>query len=287
MRASLPFLLLFGVVAFGCANEAPAAGDSGERAKTVAVITVDRTDPASPDAPGNASAIARFVSVPAFTDANRVLVSAGATAELPAAGGCQTADAPEEVDGAQTPVEFVEAGEVSLVASGVTTPLVPHAFPAVGTFASGVLYTTRDRESGALPSSVPYQIAVSGSPAMAAFHTVADAPKTPATVQIGRLELSDVESVQTTRPIEISWEPGEPTDTVYVELVSYDGAPGIVCTFHDKDGSGQVPEGVFSGAGAGRIALHRLRTRHIDAQNAGAGEIRFDFQVGASVDFSR
>jgi hypothetical protein len=33
--------------------------------------------------------------------------------------------------------------------------------------------------------------------------------------------------------------------------------------------------------------VHRLRTRHLGDAKAPSGEIRFDFQVGASVEFSR
>jgi hypothetical protein len=43
-----------------------------------------------------------------------------------------------------------------------------------------------------------------------------------------------------------------------------------------------VPEGTFTGAGAGRLALHRLRARSFEAS-----EMRFDFQVGAPVEFAK
>jgi hypothetical protein len=279
-----------GAVALGCANEAPAVVDGGEHAKTVALISVDRSDPAAPDAPGSASAIARFVSVPEFTDPSRLLVTAGATLELPAPGSCQVADGQDDVESAapaQVPIEFVEAGEVTLAASGVTTPLVPHAFPAVGTFASGVLYTTRDRESSALPSAVPYLLSVTGSSSIGAVRAVVDAPAAPASVQVGRLDLTELDGIRTSRAIDVSWERGESSDVVYVELVAYDGSPSVVCSFADQAGFGTVPSGTFTGTGGGRLALHRLRTRHLGAPNAATGEIRFDFQVGASVEFSR
>jgi hypothetical protein len=289
MRLSLPLCLALGATAFACANEAPTVVDGGERAKTLAVITVDRSDPALPGSPGSASAIARFVSVPEFSDATRLLVASGAIFELPALGTCQLAEAQDELEGATAllgPVEFVEAGEVTLAASGVTTPLVPHAFPAVGTF-SGVLYTTRDRESSALPSAVPYVVSVTGSPGMSAVHTVAEAPPVPAHVRIGGADLGDIDVVRTDRAIDVSWERGAATDIVYVELLSYDGSPTTVCSFPDQVGTGTVAAGTVAGTGGGRIAVHRLRQRHIGAATAALGEIRFDFQVGASVEFSR
>jgi hypothetical protein len=290
MRLSLPLCLALGATAFACANEAPTVVDGGERAKTLAVITVDRNDPASADLAGSASAIARFVSVPEFSDASRLLVASGAIFELPALGTCQAAEAQDELEGANAllgPVEFVEAGEVTLAASGVTTPLVPHAFPAVGTFASGVLYTTRDRESSALPSAVPYVVSVTGSPEMTAVRAQADAPPVPAHVRVGGADLGDIDVVRTDRAIDVSWERGAAADVVYVELLSYDGSPTTVCSFPDQVGAGSISAGTFAGAGGGRIAVHRLRQRHIGAASASVGEIRFDFQVGASVEFSR
>jgi hypothetical protein len=82
--------------------------------------------------------------------------------------------------------------------------------------------------------------------------------------------------------VELSWTPGEAGDTVYAELLAYDGSPSVVCTFHDDAGAGVVPEGTFTGAGAGRLALHRLRARSFEAS-----EMRFDFQVGAPVEFAK
>jgi hypothetical protein len=229
------------------------------------------------------------VSVPEFSDASRLLIASGALFELPALGTCQLAESQDELDGNALlgPVEFVEAGEVTLAASGVTTPLVPHAFPAVGTFASGVLYTTRDRESSALPSAVPYLVSVTGSPVMVAVHTQAEAPPVPAHVRVGGADLGDIDVVRTDRAIDLSWERGAPADVVYIELLSYDGSPTTVCSFSDQVGTGSIAAGTFAGTGGGRIALHRLRQRHIGAANAAVGEIRFDFQVGASVEFSR
>lgn len=288
MRRSLPLCLLLGATAFACANEAPTVVDGGEKAKTLALITVDRSDPTALGTQGSASAIARFVSVPEFADTSRLLVASGALSELPALGSCQ-GELPDELEGAAAllgPVEFVEAGEVSLAVSGVTTPLVPHAFPAVGSFASGVLYTTRDRASSALPSDVPYLVSVSGSPAMPSFHAEVEAPAVPSHVRIGGAELGELDVIRADRPIEITWERGAASDIVYVELLAYDGSPTATCAFADVRGQGAVTPGAFAGSGAGRIAVHRLRQRHIGAAG-GEGEIRFDFQVGAAVEFSR
>jgi hypothetical protein len=253
------------------------------------VVTVDRNDPAT-DAPGSASAseIARFVSVPAFSDPSRVLLAAGATIELPPPEGCRSSDAQDDLEPpapSQGPVEFVEAGDVAIAAAGSQTPLVPHVFPTVGAFASGVLYTTRDRASSALPSAVPYVVTVSGSSWMGSLHLGTDAPRSPAGVLVAEAPLREVSEVHTGHAIDLSWTPGEASDLVYVELLAYDGSPSVLCTFHDEAGAGTVLADAFVGAGAGRLAVHRLRAHRFDAPGTPPTEIRFDFQVGASVEF--
>jgi hypothetical protein len=276
-----------GLAALACANEPPTGSTDVDHPKTHAVVTVDRNDPAA-DAPGSASAIARFVSVPAFSDPNRVLLAAGATIELPVPDTCQASDAQEDLEPplpSQGPVEFVEAGDVAISAAGSQTPLVPHVFPTVGAFASGVLYTTRDRASSALPSAVPYVVSVTGSPSVGSLHLATDAPHAPSGILVADAPLRELSEVHTGHAIELAWNPGEASDLVYVELLAYDGSPSVLCTFHDEAGAGTIAGDAFAGGGAGRIAVHRLRARHFDAAGAPPSEIRFDFQVGAAIEF--
>jgi hypothetical protein len=289
-RTSILLCLGLGFAAAACANEPPASGGDGERSKTQAVVTVDRTEPLSLDSPGSASAIARFVSVPAFSDPARVLGAAGAALDLPQVDTCQASDGQDELEpplpslGA---VEFVEAGDVIISAAGAATPLVPHAFPTVGGFASGVLYTTRDRTSSALPAAAAYALSATGSSLVPTLRAAANAPRSPAAILLGGATLREVGEVHTGRPIELSWTPGEATDIVYAELFAYDGSPSVVCTFRDEAGAGTVPADSFAGAGTGRLALHRVRSRHFDGGAAPSGEMRFDFQVGTSVEFAK
>ena len=66
-----------------------------------------------------------------------------------------------------------------------------------------------------------------------------------------------------------------------------DGSQSVLCTFRDEAGAGTIPADAFAGTGTGRLALHRVRTRHIEGGNNPSSDVRFDFQVGAAVDFSR
>jgi len=284
-RTSLPWCLGVGLLAFACANEPPTTGSDTERSKPLALVTVDRSDPATADAQGNASAVARFLSVPAFSDPSRTLSAAGAVLDLPAPDTCQGSDSQDGIEPAQATVELLEAGDVTLAAPGSSTPLVPHAFPTVGGFASGVLYTTRDRASDALPSDSPYTVSTTGSASVPPIRAIAEAPRVPSGIEVDRVALGDVTEVHTGRTVELRWAPGDDTDVVYAELLAYDGSPSVVCTFRDEAGTGAVPAEAFTGTGTGRLALHRLRTRHIDGGAAPSSEMRFDFQVGTSVDF--
>jgi hypothetical protein len=280
-----------GFVAAACANEAPRTVSDNEQSRPYLAVAVDRSDPAAVEtATGSASAIARFVSIPAYSDSARVLVAAGTSLDLPAPDACATSGAQDGLEPplpSQGPVEFLEAGDVAIVASGATTPLVPHAFPTVGAFASGVLYTTRDRASSALPGGVPYVVTASGSASVGSVRVETEAPPALTSIELLGTPIKDVTDVRTGSPLSLAWNAGETPDNVYVELLAYDGSSSIVCTFHDEAGAGTVPADAFAGMGPGRIAIHRVRQHRIDAASAPTGEIRFDFQIGAAVEFAR
>jgi len=290
VRAILPVSLCLGFVAIACANEPPTVVGDDEPAKTHAVLSVERTEPAIAEALGSASAVARFVSLPAVSDANRVLSAAGVTLDLPPLDTCQPSGSQSDLEPplpVQGGLEFVEAGDVSISTANAVTPLVPHAFPTVGGFASGVLYTTRDRASSALPAAVPYVLSVSGSQAVPALHAVIDAPKAPASVVVAGVALGEVADLHTGAATELTWAAGDPTDAIYVELLAYDGSPSVLCSFRDDAGAGTIPADTFAGTGTGRVAVHRVRSRHLESKASPSSDVRFDFQVGSPVDFSR
>lgn len=289
IRVLLPTCLCLGVVAVACANEPPTAVGDEEPGKMHAVLSVERSDAALSDAPGNASAVARFVSLPAVSDVNRVLTAAGVTLDLPPVDTCLASGSQVELEPppAQGGVEFLEAGDVNITTADAVTPLVPHAFPTVGGFASGVLYTTKDRTSSALPAAQPYIISASGSGTMPALRAVVDAPKSPANVLVGGVPLGEVADLHTGSATEVTWNAGETSDLVYAELFAYDGSASVLCTFRDDAGAGTIVPDAFSGVGNGRIALHRVRLRHLDNASGASTDVRFDFQVGAAIDFSR
>src|SRR6266436_4209501 len=62
-----------------CATDPPQPVSDSEQTRTYLAVAVDRSEALSDSSAASASAIARFVSIPAFSDAGRVLVAAGAT----------------------------------------------------------------------------------------------------------------------------------------------------------------------------------------------------------------
>jgi hypothetical protein len=277
--------------AVACAVDPPQPVSDSEQGRTYLAVAIDRSDPALADSTaGSASAIARFVGIPAYTDSGRVLSAAGASLDLPPADSCSTGAAQEATEPPltlQEPIEFLEAGDVALATSGVSTPLVPHAFPTVGAFASGVLYTTKDRASSALPQGVPYVVTASGSASVPTVRMEADAPPSLVGVEIAGTPIKDITEIRTGAPVSLAWSAGDAADLVYVELLALDGSSSLVCSFHDDVGTGTIAPDTFGGLGAGRVAVHRVRLRHVDSATAPTGEVRFDFQVGNAVEFAK
>ncbi|MBM4364164.1 MAG: hypothetical protein FJ104_15905, partial [Deltaproteobacteria bacterium] len=165
--------------------------------------------------------------------------------------------------------------------------LLPHAFPTVGAYASGVLYATRDRATEALPRGATYHVAVSGSAEVPPLALQVEAPDAPAEPRVDGADLRELGSLRGGRPLEVEWTPGDPSDLVFVELLSLDGQLNLVCSFPDEAGAGTVPAITGPASGAARIALHRVRTRRFAEGAARVSEVRFDFSVGRTVDLSR
>lgn len=285
---SIPGLAM-ALLAVACASEEPVT-QSEEAQRTFSVISVDRNDPASVESQGSASGVARFISLPAYAETTRALELSGAALEIPAVDTCENSDDRQDLgaSSAMDSIELVEAGDVTIDAAGITTPLVPHAFPSVGSFASGVLYATRDRMSSALPSAVAYGITATGSSQLAPLHLAAEAPEVLSQVTVAGGALGDAIRLESSGAIDLTWQPGEQGDFVYVELLGSDGSPSVTCTFRDEAGAGTVPEGTFLGVGPGRLSIHRLRIlQPDDGTPLLSSELRFDFQVGASVEFAR
>ncbi len=231
----------------------------------------------------------------------RTLVAAGLQTRVPPIGSCEGLADPAA--GSFTDfdeVHLLDVGEVSIRATlddalpasdDQAITLAPHAFPSISSFASGVMYTSRDREAASFPSGATYRVAVSGSQDLGGFHLEASAPRQLTNVTLSGEPLSRVAALSTSEPLDVTWRVGAPGDVVVVELVDADDASALVrCAFADDTGAGSVPAERLNGlVGRGEVALHRYRNLQAPLANdvAPNGEVRllFDFETGVSVEY--
>ena len=259
-----------------------------ETSSTHALITVERTaNENSVEAP-RAAAFAGFVRTPPEVDANAVLRLAGFGLDLPAVGQC--ADSNRDRATSTVPlsrlgrVEFLDAGDVVLRTATTSTLLATRALPAVTDLIAGVVYTTRDRAADPLPAAATYTLSTSGG-VLGAFDVNAGAPPLLTAVSVGSSPLAELTTVASRNPLGLSWSRGQSRDLVYVELATQDGGVTTRCTFRDDAGAGSVPAGVFTGTGVGELSLHRVHTQPFASGSVDAGEVRFDFEQSAHVEF--
>jgi len=263
-----------------------AEADAGS--STHALITIERSTVSNSAEAPRAAAFAGFVRTPPDVDANAMLRLAGFGLDLPAVGQCAE---PNHDRGNSTPlnplgrVEFLDAGDVTLRTSTTSAPLATRALPAVTDLIAGVVYTTRDRAADPLPPATTYTLAASGG-LLRAFNVNAAAPAQLSAVSVGGTPLAELASVAVRSPIALRWEPGLSRDFVYAEFTTQDGSATTRCTFRDDAGAGTVPASAFGGGGLGELSLHRVHSESFASGSVDAGEVRFDFEQSANVEFT-
>jgi len=263
-----------------------AEADAGS--STHALITVERSSVLNAAEAPRAAAFAGFVRTPPEVDASAMLRLAGFGLDLPAVGQCAEPNHERAGSMPLSPlgrVEFLDAGDVTLRTSSTNALLATRALPAVTDLIAGVVYTTRDRAAEPLPAATTYTLSASGG-LLRAFNVNATAPAQLSAVNVAGAPLAELSSVPVHSPVSLSWAPGLGRDFVYVELSTQDGSATTRCTFRDDAGVGTVPVGAFVGTGLGEISLHRVHSEPFASGSVDAGEVRFDFEQSANVEFS-
>jgi hypothetical protein len=254
---------------------------------THALITVERSSVLNSVETPRAAAFAGFVRTPPGVDASAMLRLAGFGLDLPAVGQCAEPNHERINRIPLNPlgrVEFLDAGDVTLRTSSTNALLATRALPAVTDLIAGVVYTTRDRAADPLPPATTYTLTASGG-LLRAFNVNANAPAQFSSVNVGNTPLAELINVAVQSAIAINWSPGLGRDLVYVELSTQDGSSTTRCTFRDDAGLGSVPAGAFMGTGLGEISLHRVHSEPFASGSVDAGEVRFDFEQSANVEF--
>lgn len=283
LRSCATALLVIGAV--GCSGEVETYAADADTGSTHALVSVERRVTLD-DQTSRAGAVAGFVRMPAHVDAESLLTLVGLGLDLPEPGKCTSASSrPSTPLSPLRDIALLQAGDVTLQASGVTTRLAPRAFPTVADSISGVVYTTRDRSADVLPAGVRYSVSISGGPDLTPVAVTADAPGALEAVTIGGVQLSEVSSVSTSQPIDLTWSVGASGDLVYAQLVGADGKTAAVCSFRDDQGAGTINAGFVSALGDGYLSLHRVRVREFAAPGVDRGQLRFDFELAANVSY--
>jgi hypothetical protein len=263
--------------------------DADTGSTTHALVTVERSALENATEAPRAAAFAGFVRTPPAVDANAMLNLAGFGLDLPSLGQCSTG---RERDGSVrlsplARVEFLDAGDVTLRTNSTNAPLATRALPAVTDLIAGVVYTTRDRGADPIPAATRYTLSTSGGAALRPFTVNASAPALLTSVKVGSVPLSQLATVGIHSELTLSWDRGQSRDQVYVEFTAIDGSVTTRCAFRDDAGTGTVSAGAFTGTGAGQISLHRVHSELFAAVGSvDAGEVRFDFEQSANVEFS-
>jgi hypothetical protein len=282
VRLTVPSLLGLLLLASAC-NVGAELSNEPVATNTHALLRIERSASLGGEAKG--LAFAGVVRVPELADPEPLLRLSGKSVTLPTIGQCAlTTHEREAVPAIELArAEFLNAGEVLLGASNAQTLLAPRAFPLE---VSGVVYTSRDRESDLMPSGAPYLLKTTGSEQLAPLELRVQAPDELHDITVGGDALELVTAVNGSTGAAISWRAGDTRDIVYVEIT---GAPEVgtvgVCAFQDSDGRGALPRGMFGVIGGGSLTFHRLREVAADVPTLDGAEVRFDFALTAPVTF--
>ena len=263
-----------------------AEADAGS--STHALITVERSAVLNSLEAPRAAAFAGFVRTPPEVDASAMLSLAGFGLDLPAVGQCAEPNYERDSHLRLNPlgrVEFLDAGDVTLRTRSTSSPLATRALPAVTDLIAGVVYTTRDRAAEPLPAATTYTLSTSGG-LLRAFSVNANAPAQLGAVNVGGTPLAELTNVSVGSALALTWSAGSSRDLVYVEFTTQDGSATTRCTFRDEAGTGTVPAAAFAGSGRGELSLHRVHSEPFAAGSVDAGEVRFDFEQSANVEFT-
>lgn len=200
----------------------------------------------------------------------------GTRPQVPAAGDCVPLDTIEDglaVDARPTfPVDLVDVGDVSLAIHAeqregaeddALVMLAPRAFPDIGDFVSGVVYSTPDATMG-LPVSAEYELGAKGSALVDSFVLEVRAPAALRLASVAGQAPEEDDAIEVTAgsDIELAWDPPsaqslDETSLIYVDIK---GLAAHRCTFPDGGGA-VLPPGMLQSGERATIRVHRLAER--------------------------
>jgi hypothetical protein len=79
--------------------------------------------------------------------------------------------------------------------------------------------------------------------------------------------------------VDLTWNPGEPGDSLLVEIKSPDRPSDITCAYTDAAGKGRLPPDVLVSHGTVRFEIHRLRTTTFAIKGLDRSQAEFDYSL--------
>jgi hypothetical protein len=280
MRGTSPLLGFLGssslAILAGCTTSVePAAGEpAAEVSTTATAVVVVEGSTTSDGTSARTEAVARFVRARSGAVDDEALRMVGAAVDFPAMQSCGAISSTRA--SASRALSLLDVGGVTLFAGDGVAALQPRQLPDVADLVSGVVYSAR---AEALPSKSDYLLRVDGAPGsdVPAFAVSATSPGEPDDVRIGGDDgRAGAAWVALGGPTELTWEPGNGDDVIYVDLAATAAAPSTRCLFDDV-GRATLPATAFGAIADGTVAVHRLHRESFRAHGVDPGEVRFDF----------
>jgi hypothetical protein len=160
-------------------------------------------------------ALLRLLGVPAVS-LERCELGGGLSAETPA---------PE------AEVELLSIGELHVRAAEAEVELSPRLFPALATMASGVFYAADTELTAPRAESDEYLLRAPGERGVGAFEAVISAPSELTVLDVQSSPMEQLEVIDRSGDLVLSWEADDPRDRVEIELLS--GGSVLSCSARD------------------------------------------------------
>lgn len=273
-----PLALLAACVLCACSGSSKDDGPTAvEPTQTHGFVSVEQHLSSLGDVEPDTAALFVALRMPLTVTPSRMLRLMGMGNDLPEPGTCEVFDSTNQAGlslSAYERVELLDVGDLSL-ATTKTNKFIRQAFPTVADSISGVLYTTRYRavEPG---KENPFALKSRGSGSLAAFN-VAFAPlKVPEQLTLEGIAFFELARLQAQPRAELRWLPGQPSDSIWVELQTDTSHKTLNCAFDDAAGVGVIPTDLLGETGDARITVHRVHRQQISVPHLDSTELYMD-----------
>jgi len=130
---------------------------------------------------------------------------------------------------AETQVELLSVGDITLRNSTASTTLVPRLFPALSTTAEGWFYAADTELPAPRAELDEYTLRAAGELGTGAFEAVIAAPSEISELAVRGVALDAGASITRATDLALSWEADDPRDRIEIELLSAGSVLSCAC----------------------------------------------------------